>query len=85
MSALGHKQTCASQNGMSALPPKADMCDATKDVRFGPMADIRIDLSKPSAKAKAGVFRSFILIWNAVSNAMLLIIVRFFGLVDVDS
>jgi hypothetical protein len=34
---------------MSALPPKADMCDATKDVRFGPIADIgrgrRINLS----------------------------------------
>ena len=28
MSALGHKQTCAVQNGMSALPPKADMCGA---------------------------------------------------------
>ena len=28
MSALGHKQTCAVQNGMSALPPKADMCSA---------------------------------------------------------
>src|SRR5215470_16259024 len=26
---------------MSALPPKADMCGATKDVRFGPKADIR--------------------------------------------
>src|SRR5262245_45488122 len=24
-SALGHKPTCASQNGMSALPPKADI------------------------------------------------------------
>ena len=30
MSALGHKQTCAVQNGMSALPPKADMCGATE-------------------------------------------------------
>src|SRR5262249_539802 len=39
MSALGHKQTCAAQKGMSALPPKADMCGATKDVRFGPLAD----------------------------------------------
>ena len=29
MSALGQKQTCAAQNGMSALPPKADMCGAT--------------------------------------------------------
>ena len=26
---------------MSALPPKADMCGATSDVRFGPKADIR--------------------------------------------
>ena len=26
---------------MSALPPKADMCSATSDVRFGPEADIR--------------------------------------------
>jgi hypothetical protein len=24
---------------MSALPPKADMCGAAKDVRFGPKAD----------------------------------------------
>jgi len=36
MSALGHKQTFAVQIGMSALHPKADMCGATKDVRFGP-------------------------------------------------
>ena len=28
------------QNGMSALPPKADMCSATRDVRFVPLADI---------------------------------------------
>jgi hypothetical protein len=26
--------------GMSALPPKADMCSATRDVRFGPIADM---------------------------------------------
>ena len=25
MSALGHKQTCATQKTMSALPPKADI------------------------------------------------------------
>jgi hypothetical protein len=25
---------------VSALPPKADMCGATRDVRFGPIADI---------------------------------------------
>ena len=40
MSALGHKQTCAVQKVMSALPPKADMCSATRDVRFVPIADI---------------------------------------------
>jgi hypothetical protein len=40
MSALGHKQTFAVQNGMSALHPKADMCAATKDVRYVPEADI---------------------------------------------
>jgi hypothetical protein len=35
---------------MSALPPKANMCDATRDVRFGPIADIPeklIPLSAP--------------------------------------
>jgi hypothetical protein len=26
---------------MSALPPKADMCGATAEVRFGPIADIQ--------------------------------------------
>jgi hypothetical protein len=41
MSALGHKPTCAVQKGMSALPPKADMCGATRDVRYGPIADIQ--------------------------------------------
>ena len=40
MSALGQKQTFAMQIGMSALPPKADMCGATRDVRFVPKADI---------------------------------------------
>ena len=39
MSALGQKQTWAMQNVMSALPPKADTCGATRDVRFVPIAD----------------------------------------------
>jgi hypothetical protein len=54
MSALGHKQTCAlqqamtpnsdregeiPQKAMSALPPKADMCGAKRNVRFGPEAE----------------------------------------------
>jgi hypothetical protein len=33
--------TFATQKGMSALPPKADMCGATRYVRFVPKADIR--------------------------------------------
>jgi hypothetical protein len=33
---LGQKPTYAVQKGMSALPPRADMCGATWDVRFGP-------------------------------------------------
>jgi hypothetical protein len=32
MSALGQKQTLAPQMVMSALPPKADMCGAARDV-----------------------------------------------------
>ena len=31
MSALGQKRTCAVQNGMSAIPPIADMCGAKSD------------------------------------------------------
>ena len=38
MSALGQKQTFAPQKAMSALPPKADMCSATRHVRFVPIA-----------------------------------------------
>jgi len=47
MSASGQKQTCAVQNGMSALPPKADMCSATRDVRFGTSLRLTVE-SLPS-------------------------------------
>src|SRR5262249_16475248 len=47
MSAMGQKQTCAVQNGTSALPPKEDMCSATWDVRFGPKADIESHFGDP--------------------------------------
>ena len=40
MSTLGQKQTFAVQNVMSALPPKADICSATRYVRFVPIAAI---------------------------------------------
>ena len=42
MSALGQKQTFAVQNGMSALPPTADICSAQAHVRFVPIADMRL-------------------------------------------
>src|SRR5512132_4623173 len=32
---------------MSALPPKADMCGATRDVCFGPIADIASTIIRP--------------------------------------
>ena len=41
MSALGKKRTHALHQPMSALPPKADICSALSDVRFGPIADIQ--------------------------------------------
>ena len=53
MSALGQKQTCAVQKGMSALPPKADMCGAKRDVRFVPIADmtsVRIGVNQTQSK-----------------------------------
>jgi hypothetical protein len=37
---MGHEQTFAVQNGMSALPPKADIRGALTDVRFVPIAVI---------------------------------------------
>ena len=40
MSALGQKQTFAVQEGMSALPPKADIDGQSFDVRFVPIADM---------------------------------------------
>ena len=42
MSALGQKQTFAAQKSMSALPPKADICSATRYVRFVPIAADRV-------------------------------------------
>ena len=42
------------QKGMSALPPKADMCGATRDVRFVPIADIaRLYSITSSARASS--------------------------------
>jgi len=40
MSALGQKQTLRRVCAMSALPPKADMVQQDRNVRFVPKADI---------------------------------------------
>ena len=53
MSALGQKRTFAVQKGMSALPPKADMCGATRDVRYGPTADIAYLIRSTRRRARA--------------------------------
>ncbi|MGB8244732.1 MAG: hypothetical protein WCF76_12695, partial [Pseudolabrys sp.] len=44
---------CAAQKIMSALPPKADMCGATRDVRFVPKADIRCGYSSMRLSARS--------------------------------
>ena len=45
---------------MSALPPRADMCGATRDVRFGPLAD----MSKFSSYVLDALLRA-LSIWSA--------------------
>jgi hypothetical protein len=37
---VGYKQAFCAAEAMSALPAKADMCGTTRDVRFGPEADM---------------------------------------------
>jgi hypothetical protein len=48
MSALGQKQTSAHVGVMSALPPKADIDRACRDIRFVPKADIRAAVPGPN-------------------------------------
>src|SRR5262249_18424148 len=49
MSALGQKRTSRLVEGMSALPPKADIGIEPRNVRFVPIADIRPEFSRGSA------------------------------------
>jgi hypothetical protein len=51
VSALSHEQTFRSAIAMSASPPKADMCGAIADVRYGPKADIVIITASDPASA----------------------------------
>jgi hypothetical protein len=72
MSALGQKQTFAVQNGMSALPPKADMCGAKRDVRYVPIADIRqrysITSSAPVSNVGATVRPSIFAVFRLITS-----------------
>jgi hypothetical protein len=52
MSALGHKRTFAAQNGMSALPLKADIGGDDWNVRFVPIADIAALIRSPRRRAR---------------------------------
>jgi hypothetical protein len=45
------------QKVMSALPPKADICGATRDVRFGPIAASRGCSDGPNWVRRAGTIR----------------------------
>ena len=55
MSALGQKQTYATQKVMSAFPPKADMCGALAHVRFVPIADIPPFIRSPRRRGPGAV------------------------------
>jgi len=57
MSALPPIATAKADSGktvMSALPPKADMCGAIWDVRFGPKADIARFIRSPGSSGRRG-------------------------------
>ena len=40
------------KSALSVAPPKADMCGATRDVRFGPIADILIGRLSPKEEPR---------------------------------
>jgi hypothetical protein len=68
MSALGQKQTFAPQKVMSALPPKADICGATRDVCYGPKADIANSRSTFALRAIAKKEKVPRLIYSPLNN-----------------
>ena len=60
---------------MSALPPKADMCGATSNVRFGPKADIGLHSisSSVSAMSVEGMVNpSFLAVLRLITNSNLI-------------
>ena len=49
----GKPPTSVLQKFMSALPPKADMCSASRDVRFVPIADMGQVCVVPAHRGRA--------------------------------
>ena len=60
----GSEADVTPSNCMSALPPKADMCSATRDVRFVPKADMEKSLRETKRPPRGGLsgIRSGVLI-----------------------
>ena len=54
VSALDQKQTLAHVGVMSALPPKADIAERARDVRFVPKADIARAGGSASSRERLG-------------------------------
>jgi len=50
MPALGQKQTWRLLEGMSALPPKADIETQPRDVRFVPKGDMSLFAMRPASQ-----------------------------------
>src|SRR6516165_2752595 len=77
MSALGQKQTSEHDWIMSALPPKADMLQLDRDVRFAPKADIRGSSSLLlSLTAGCILLRRRVLLSHAIELCLLLVTQR---------
>src|SRR5262249_35137585 len=53
---------------MSALPPKADMCSALGDVRFGPIADSCTAAKGYSITSSARLSSSSLLAWTMMAH-----------------
>jgi hypothetical protein len=58
MSALGQKRTLKRLHPMSALPPKADILECDRHVRFVPKADIGLNYS-PAVAANVSMTAIF--------------------------
>ena len=66
-SSYRNKALCYARNGINDLLPRADMCGATANVCFGPMADIALatpfTIKRPPTEAAShGVLRNRLLL-----------------------